>query len=163
MCVRRISVHRICARRRRVLRRAKTATGSASRAVRGWRSGATGAIVTGPSAATISRVLPQNNNDGVRGFRDVMADADDLGAAAAQANRSARRTYANVPSPTPEFDRLEPSMEDRSGESEYAAQMAQPRPTERPYSFDELPAEAERYQGRRSRGRSRRASGGSRC
>src|SRR5262249_46740956 len=49
---------------------------------------------------------PQNNNEGVRGFRDVVADADDLGEAAAQANRSARRTYANVPSPTPEFDRL---------------------------------------------------------
>ena len=91
---------------------------------------------------------PQNNNDGVRGFRDVVADADDLGAAAAQANRSARRTYANVPSPTPEFDRLEPSMEDRSGESDYAAQMAQPRANERPYSFDDSPAEAERYQGR---------------
>jgi hypothetical protein len=91
---------------------------------------------------------PQNNNDGVRGFRDVMADADDLGAAAAQANRSARRTYANVPSPTPEFDRLEPNMEDRSGESEYAAQMAQQRPTERPYSYDEQPVEAERYQSR---------------
>jgi len=50
---------------------------------------------------------------GVRGFRDVVADADDLGRATAQANRAARRTYANVPSPTPEFDRLEPSMEDR--------------------------------------------------
>jgi hypothetical protein len=86
----------------------------------------------------------------VRGFRDVMADADDLGAAAAQANRSARRTYANVPSPTPEFDRLEPSMEDRSGESEYAAQMAQPqqRAETQAYSFDESPAEAERYQSR---------------
>lgn len=52
---------------------------------------------------------------GVRGFRDVVADADDLGRATAQASRSARRTYANVPSPTPEFDRLEPSMEDRGG------------------------------------------------
>jgi hypothetical protein len=92
---------------------------------------------------------PQANGDGVRGFRDVVADADELGGAAAQANRSARRTYANVPSPTPEFDRLEPSMEDRSGESEYAAEMAQPRPAEeRPYSFDESPTEAERYQGR---------------
>ncbi|HEU4806604.1 MAG TPA: hypothetical protein VFS91_12505 [Nitrobacter sp.] len=49
----------------------------------------------------------------VPGFRDVTADADDLGRAAAQANRSARRTYANVPSPSPEFDRLEPSHEDR--------------------------------------------------
>lgn len=91
---------------------------------------------------------PQNGNDGVRGFRDVMADADELGGAAAQANRSARRTYANVPSPSPEFDRLEPSMEDRSGESDYAAQMAQPRAQEQPYSFDESPAEAERYQNR---------------
>lgn len=50
---------------------------------------------------------------GVRGFRDVVADADDLGRATAKANRAARRTYANVPSPSPEFDRLEPSMEDR--------------------------------------------------
>jgi hypothetical protein len=101
------------------------------------------------------RPRPAPNGDGVRGFRDVMADADDLGAAAAQANRSARRTYANVPSPTPEFDRLEPSMEDRSGESEYAAEMAQPRPAadERPYSFDESPAEAERYQGRQTMSR----------
>lgn len=90
----------------------------------------------------------QGNGDGVRGFRDVMADADELGGAAAQASRSARRTYANVPSPTPEFDRLEPSMEDRSGESDYAAQMAQPRGEGQPYSFDEQPAEAERYQNR---------------
>jgi hypothetical protein len=50
----------------------------------------------------------------MRGFRDVTADVDDLGRAAAQANRAARKTYANVPSPTPEFDRLEPSMENRS-------------------------------------------------
>jgi hypothetical protein len=100
----------------------------------------------------------QGNGNGVRGFRDVMADADDLGAAAAQANRSARRTYANVPSPTPEFDRLEPSMEDRSGESDFAAQMAQPRAQDprgqdpraqdQAYSFDESPGEAGRYQSR---------------
>ena len=49
----------------------------------------------------------------MRGFRDIAADADDLGRAAAQANRAARKTYANVPSPSPEFDRLEPSMENR--------------------------------------------------
>jgi hypothetical protein len=53
----------------------------------------------------------------MRGFRDVTADVDDLGRAAAQANRSARKTYANVPSPTPEFDRLEPTMEDRGGDA----------------------------------------------
>jgi hypothetical protein len=89
---------------------------------------------------------PQGGNgDGVRGFRDVMADADDLGGAAAQANRAARRTYANVPSPSPEFDRLEPSMEDRSGEADYSDPQRAP---DKAYSFDESPAEAERYQNR---------------
>ncbi|MEW6150764.1 MAG: hypothetical protein ACOY3N_14460 [Bradyrhizobium sp.] len=70
---------------------------------------------------------------GVRGFRDITADANDLGGAAAQASRAARRTYANVPSPSPEFDRLEPSLESRAGESEA------------PYSYDESIEEAERY------------------
>ncbi len=70
---------------------------------------------------------------GVRGFRDITADADDLGRAAAQASRAARKTYANVPSPSPEFDRLEPSMEDRGGD------------TDAPYSYDESIEEAERY------------------
>ena len=70
---------------------------------------------------------------GVRGFRDITADADDLGRAAAQASRAARKTYANVPSPSPEFDRLEPVMEDRSFD------------TDAPYSYDESVEEAERY------------------
>ncbi|TWB86984.1 hypothetical protein FBZ93_12430 [Bradyrhizobium macuxiense] len=70
---------------------------------------------------------------GVRGFRDITADADDLGRAAAQASRNARKTYANVPSPSPEFDRLEPSMENRGGDPEA------------PYSYDESIEEAERY------------------
>ena len=61
---------------------------------------------------------PQASRDpnGTRGFRDVVADADELGGAAVEANRAARRTYANVPSPSPEFDRLEPTMEDRAAE-----------------------------------------------
>jgi hypothetical protein len=70
---------------------------------------------------------------GMRGFRDITADADDLGRAAAQASRAARKTYANVPSPSPEFDRLEPVMEDRGFDSEA------------PYSYDESVEEAERY------------------
>jgi len=70
---------------------------------------------------------------GVRGFRDITADADDLGRAAAQASRAARKTYANVPSPSPEFDRLEPVMEDRGFDSDA------------PYSYDESAEEAERY------------------
>jgi len=78
---------------------------------------------------------------GVRGFRDITADANDLGGAAAQANRAARRTYANVPSPSPEFDRLEPSLENRAGEGEA------------PYSYDESIEEAERYAPRPASGR----------
>ncbi|WP_291868813.1 hypothetical protein [Bradyrhizobium sp.] len=79
---------------------------------------------------------PDNNAPqapGVRGFRDIAADADDLGRAAAQATRSARKTYANVPSPSPEFDRLEPSMENRGADPDS------------PYSYDESVEEAERY------------------
>jgi hypothetical protein len=70
---------------------------------------------------------------GMRGFRDIAADADDLGRAAAQANRAARKTYANVPSPSPEFDRLEPNMENRGADPDLA------------YSYDESAEEAERY------------------
>ncbi|MCA6123131.1 hypothetical protein J6500_14680 [Bradyrhizobium sp. WSM 1704] len=70
---------------------------------------------------------------GVRGFRDITADADDLGRAAAQASRNARKTYANVPSPSPEFDRLEPNLENRGADPD-----AQ-------YSYDEAIEEAERY------------------
>ncbi|HEY3678762.1 MAG TPA: hypothetical protein VGL45_08590 [Bradyrhizobium sp.] len=69
---------------------------------------------------------------GMRGFRDIAADADDLGGAAAQASRAARKTYANVPSPSPEFDRLEPSMDRGAG-------------LDPPYSYDESAQEAERY------------------
>jgi hypothetical protein len=76
---------------------------------------------------------PQPPVPGVRGFRDITADADDLGRAAAQANRAARKTYANVPSPTPEFERQEPSMENRGADPDA------------PYSYDESVEEAERY------------------
>jgi hypothetical protein len=76
---------------------------------------------------------PQAQPPGMRGFRDIAADADDLGRAAAQATRAARKTYANVPSPSPEFDRSEPNMEDRGADPEA------------PYSYDESVEEAERY------------------
>ncbi len=80
---------------------------------------------------------------GMRGFRDIAADADDLGRAAAQASRAARKTYANVPSPSPEFDRLEPSMENRGADPDA------------PYSYDESAEEAERYAQPQPSGRSR--------
>ncbi|HUO00452.1 MAG TPA: hypothetical protein VMU69_30005 [Bradyrhizobium sp.] len=69
---------------------------------------------------------------GIRGFRDIAADADDLGRAAAQANRAARKTYANVPPSSTEFDRLDPGLNDHDG-------------PDSPYSYDEPVDEAERY------------------
>ena len=50
-------------------------------------------------------------NDGEQDFRKVVADAENLGDATAQAGRAAREVYAAVPSPSPEFDRLEPRLE----------------------------------------------------
>ena len=47
-----------------------------------------------PQDITHDRAAPQDT--GMRGFKDVVADADELGGAAAQANRAARRTYANA-------------------------------------------------------------------
>ncbi|MDE2332709.1 MAG: hypothetical protein KGK16_18275, partial [Bradyrhizobium sp.] len=52
------------------------------------------------------------------------------------------KTYANVPSPSPEFDRLEPSMENRGGDPEAP-------------SYDESVQEAERYTPLGSSSRSR--------
>ena len=88
---------------------------------------------------------------GMRGFRDIAADADDLGRAAAQANRAARKTYANVPSPSPEFDRLEPSMENRGGDPDA------------PYSYDESLEEADRYAPQPPSSRRRSARGSARA
>src|SRR5204863_1894221 len=70
---------------------------------------------------------------GMRGFRDIAGDADDLGRAAAQGSRAPRKAYSNVPSPSPEFHRLEPNMENRGADPDA------------PYSYDESAEEAERY------------------
>jgi hypothetical protein len=94
-----------------------------------------------PPRRTDQPAPPQGRDDrgdaAMRGFRDVTADVDDLGRAAAQANRAARKTYANVPSPTPEFDRLEPSMEDRAaglGYDEQAYDQHAPDDGDAPYA-----------------------------
>jgi hypothetical protein len=89
----------------------------------------------GPRRGEADRVPPAPPSPGIRGFRDVTADADDLGRATAQAGRAARKTYANVPTQSGEFDRLEPSMEDRGGGEPGG-----------PYSYDESAEEAARYQ-----------------
>jgi len=63
---------------------------------------------------------PPQPGVGTRGFRDVVADTGELGRAASQANRSARKTFAQVSSPTPEFERSEPDMEQRGAYAGYS-------------------------------------------
>lgn len=83
---------------------------------------------------------PPHPGVGTRGFRDVVADTDELGRAASQATRSARKTFAKVASPTPEFERTEPDMEERGAYPAYAEDE----------SFDELsPQEPAGAKGRR--------------
>lgn len=69
-------------------------------------------------------------------MRDFVADADDLGRAAAQANRSARRTYSNV----------SPDDHDQNGDGAGT-----------PYSYDESVDEAGHYQPQAARPRGRAA------
>jgi hypothetical protein len=52
--------------------------------------------------------------EGLRGFRDVVVEAETLGEKAAQASRSARQAYAAVPTDIPEFDRVEPRLDSQS-------------------------------------------------
>jgi len=54
---------------------------------------------------------PPLTDEGLKGFRDVVAEAETLGEATAQAARSAREAYAAVPSDDPELDRMEPRLE----------------------------------------------------
>ena len=54
---------------------------------------------------------PAEPSPGIKGFSDVVADAENLGNATAEAGRAARETYSSVPSPSPEFDRLEPRLD----------------------------------------------------
>src|SRR5215831_6017645 len=80
---------------------------------------------------------PEASDTGFRGFRDVVAEAETLGEATAQAAKSAREAYAAVPSDDPELDRMEPRLPARGPEP--TARM----PEERPARQSEAPRGAE--------------------
>jgi hypothetical protein len=65
----------------------------------------------GPAPSRGRTRPPPLTDQGLRGFRDVVAEAETLGEATAQAARSAREAYAAVPSDDPELDRVEPRLE----------------------------------------------------
>ena len=50
-------------------------------------------------------------DEGLKGFHDIMAEADGLGEATAQASKSAREVFAATPPADHTFDRLEPRVE----------------------------------------------------
>jgi hypothetical protein len=58
-------------------------------------------------AAALRRPL---SDEGLKGFRDVVAEAESLGEATAQASKSARDTFSAMPALGPQIDRLEPRM-----------------------------------------------------
>ena len=63
----------------------------------------------------------QRGSDSLRGSRDLTADTDNLGRPPGQAGRAARKTYSNVPPPSPEFDRFQPGLENRCPDAPSAA------------------------------------------
>jgi len=50
-------------------------------------------------------------DEGLKGFRDVIAEADSLGEATARAGSAAREAFAATPAPGQAFDRMEPRVE----------------------------------------------------
>ncbi len=68
------------------------------------------------------------SDQGLKGFRDVVAEAETLGEATSQAGRTARQAFAAMPGDNPEFDRLEPRVEPQGLRS--PSREAAPRPRE---------------------------------
>jgi hypothetical protein len=54
---------------------------------------------------------PPLTTEGLKGFRDVVAEAEGLGEATSQAAKSARETFAAMPDDVPKPDRLEPGID----------------------------------------------------
>ena len=88
-----------------------------------------------PDAADVEEQPPSLRDHGLRDFRDSGSDAQGLGDAAAQANRSARATYDAVPSDVPNYGdsdraRPEPYMSEPYFEPPPAPEPAQSSPLE---------------------------------
>jgi hypothetical protein len=84
---------------------------------------------------------PPLTEEGVRGFRDVVAEAEGLGEKTAHSNRQARAAFAAVPSNIPEFDRVEPRID---APPPRAPREAPPPPPLPPRPPEPPPRQAER-------------------
>jgi hypothetical protein len=72
-------------------------------------------------------------DEGLKGFRDVIAEAEALGDATAQGAKTAREAFAATPPSGPAFDRLEPRVEPEG-------LRTPPRPPSRPADQPRTPA-----------------------
>lgn len=113
-----------------------------------------------PAAASRGPAMPDPRRAGqgrqratsTQGLRDAVAEADTLGRAAAQANRSARRTFSAVPEPS-QLDRLEPGTDARAPHDDYynetTGEAVRPQP---PRPRSPRPEAAAPHKARRSAG-----------
>jgi hypothetical protein len=76
-------------------------------------------------------------DEGLKGFRDVIAEAEALGDATAQGAKTAREVFAATPpSPNPTFDRLEPRVEPEGFRTPPRPAARQREQTRTPDAFD---------------------------
>jgi hypothetical protein len=76
-------------------------------------------------------------DEGLKGFRDVIAEAEALGDATAQGAKTAREVFAATPpSPNPAFDRLEPRVEPEGFRTPARPAARQREQTRAPDPFD---------------------------
>jgi|SRR5215470_9954102 len=86
------------------------------------------------------------SDSGLKDFRDVVSEANELGAASARAEKSARDAYAAMPAPASDLDRPQRSQQDRLQYDRSEPRMFEPHaPQER--MFDQpAPQEARPHQ-----------------
>jgi hypothetical protein len=101
---------------------------------------------------------PPLTEEGVRGFRDVVAEAEALGEKTAHSSRQARAAFAAVPSNIPEFDRVEPRLD---APPPRAPREAPPPPPLPPRAPEPPPRQAERQPPSRPMPRRHRGDDGS--
>src|SRR5437763_12471934 len=98
------------------------------------RAGAPERSATPPRPRTPSRTV---TDEGLKGFRDVIAEAEALGDATAQGAKTAREAFAATPpSPNPAFDRLEPRVEPEGFRTPPRPAARQREQTRTPDPFD---------------------------
>jgi hypothetical protein len=70
------------------------------------------------------------SDSGLKDFRDVVSEANELGGAPARAERSAREAYAAVPAPAPEFNRREAQFDRADARIYEQPEATEPQPHE---------------------------------